>query len=182
MISRPGALAIGPLHYRAKADNARFAAYLLSQLSPADWLPAAAAEVGYHGTAAIALKEAFSREAALALELIVKAVIALKIERGTAPKHVDRVRPIHDVPKLLVDAELPPPSNNDQLRLLIVKQLLIWSSRYAAPKKDTDTLRDIKDVDAFFPPGLHVRRYPPLDWQNFDRLYQIAFSGLRGVP
>lgn len=67
-----------PLHYLAKANNARFAAYILSRDLPGVSLAKEATEAGYHGTPNIALHEAFRREAAIALELIVKAVIAEK--------------------------------------------------------------------------------------------------------
>jgi hypothetical protein len=170
-----------PLAYWAEADNARFAAYLLSREMPAGYLPEAAAHVSYYGTPSIAIGEAFMREAALAIELIVKATIAGKIERGEAPKHVVRVRPVHDVPTLWTDAGLPALSQDDRRRLLLVKSLLTWSGRYAAPKKDEDVYKEREEDEAIMTggkprSGLRLVRHVAFDWDNFDRLYQIVLQ------
>jgi hypothetical protein len=60
-----------PLHFSAKADNARFAAYVLWTMGP-EARRRCAEQIGYDGL----LSEAFFREASLALELMIKAVIA----------------------------------------------------------------------------------------------------------
>jgi hypothetical protein len=181
-----------PLAFRAKADNARFVAYLLWQearkpplswpwnrphADPSETLSEAASKSGYYGTPSIAAHEGFLRESALALELIVKTVIAQKIELGCAPSGVVRVRPVHDLPRLWTDAGLPSLSREDQRRLLLVKWLLNWSGRYAAPKTDDQFYQEEAADDALRPPGL-LKRNVSWDWEDFDRLYQLAFSGL----
>jgi hypothetical protein len=87
-----------PLHFMAKADNARFVAYVLNQGLSAECTSRIKAAANYGGTPQVAMFEAFRREAAIALELIVKAVIAQNIESGVAPAHIVSVRPTHDVP------------------------------------------------------------------------------------
>jgi hypothetical protein len=109
-----------PLHYEAKADNARFVAYLLDQALSADCISQVKVGANYGGTPQVALYEAFRREAALALELIVKAVIAQRIEAENASRYVVSVRPVHDLPKLWQEASLPTLSNEDQRRLVKV--------------------------------------------------------------
>ena len=139
---------------------------------------------GYDGTPSIATGEAFDRESALALELIVKAVIAQKVEIGGGPKSVPAV---HDVPDLWVRAGLPALANDDRRRLLMVKSLLIWSGRYAAPKTDLWYYKEEAEFEALHPAprsrsdngkllfhSLSEMSFPLLDWENFDRLYQIA--------
>jgi hypothetical protein len=63
-----------PMHFAAKADNARFSAYLIATVSEEE-VRRAAGQISYGGTPHIALGEAFRREASIALELIIKAVI-----------------------------------------------------------------------------------------------------------
>jgi hypothetical protein len=184
-----------PLAFRAKADNARFVAHLLWQearkpplsswppwnrphADPSDALSDAAFKSGYYGTPSVAAHEGFLRESALALELIVKAVIARKIELGCAPPCVVRVQPVHDLPRLWTDAGLPSLSRQDQRRLLLVKSLLTWSGRYAAPRIDDQFYQEEAADAALRPPGL-LRTNVSWEWEDFDRLYQLAFSGLR---
>jgi hypothetical protein len=166
-----------PLGFWAKADNARFVACLLWQGGISDeCLSGAATRSGYHGTPLIATSEAFLRESALALELIVKAVIAQKIEVDGGAKAVPT---IHDVPVLWGKAALPALAVEDRRRLLRVKSLLIWSSRYAAPKSDFRYYQEEDDFEAVGPPaprfgGDFSSSHGILDWENFDRIYQIA--------
>jgi hypothetical protein len=172
-----------PLHFEAKASNARFVAYLLWRGISAECLSLAATSSDYDGTPSIATCEAFDRESALALELIVKAVIAKQVELGGGPKAVPAV---HDVPLLWGRAGLPALDNDDHYRLLKVKSLLTWSARYAAPKTDLQYHREMADFEALHPAprsrsdgklrlhNLSEMSFPLLDWENFDRLYQIA--------
>jgi hypothetical protein len=161
-----------PLGFWAKADNARFVAYLLWQAVPPESLSEAISRSNYHGTPSIALHEGFRRESALAFELIVKAVIAQKIELRIAPSNVRRVSAVHNLPRLWAEAGLPTLSNEDLRRLLIVKSLLSWSGRYAAPKTDDQFYQEKTDYEALGPPEpLYSKMW---DWENFDRLYQIA--------
>jgi hypothetical protein len=165
-----------PLHYWAKADNARFAAYLLRSGSCDD--KAAAAAVGYNGTTSIARGEAFRREASISLELIIKAAIAQRTESGVSSPEVQRVRETHDVMTLWRDAGLPALENRDQRLLLEVKTTLIWSGRYAAPRDD-DKYQDDLDLDDKLrggPARGKLSRILTLGWDDFDRLYQIALA------
>jgi hypothetical protein len=175
-----------PLHYWAKADNARFIAFILSHgLTTEHWANSAKA-AEYHGSTAIAAGEAFRREAALALELIVKAVIARKIECGLAPAHVTKVPMTHDVPKLWQAAGLPTLPTPDRLRLHHAKRILMWAGRYAAPKTDEQFHKELDEEEALKPPlppgGLRIEKDPPLlEWPSFNRLYLIALHALNSL-
>jgi hypothetical protein len=168
-----------PLHFLAKADNARFIAYLLAEELSFDCVSDAKAAVNYGGDPRMAMFEAFRREAAIALELIIKAVIAQRIESRITPPHIVRVEPTYDVPKLWQEAKLPKVSNEDRRRLVKIKEILLWSGRYAAPRNDKQgALLDAED-EALRPRArgqLFIREPLLLDWGNFDRLYQIANS------
>jgi hypothetical protein len=169
-----------PMHYWAKADNARFAAYSLWKMMQCEMREHAEA-VGYNGNPSIALNESFLREASIALELIIKAVIAQRVERGTAEAHVTKVRTTHDLASLWKDALLPPLPSEDQHRLLIAKRILYWAGRYAAPKEDQDydkeqaamnPLEDRKE----FGGRLKIIKSRSFDWDYVDRIYQIAMA------
>src|ERR1700675_349501 len=75
-----------PLHFEGRAANALHSA---SVLWNAD------------------VQEGFVREASIALELIVKAVIAQRLEVGEDLGGITRVPVSHNVPKLWSDANLP---------------------------------------------------------------------------
>jgi hypothetical protein len=74
-----------PLHYRAKADNARFAANAIVTLDQ-ETQQRCSEQISYRGDPRVSMGEAWFREAALALELIVKAVIAQRIAVVGAPE------------------------------------------------------------------------------------------------
>jgi hypothetical protein len=79
---------------------------------------------------------------------------------------------VHNLPRLWAEAGLPTLSNEDLRRLLIVKSLLSWSGRYAAPKTDDQFYQEKTDYEALGPPEPLYSKMG--DWENFDRLYQIA--------
>lgn len=141
-----------------------------------------AAEIDYGGDPNIALNEGFLREASIALELIIKAVIAARIERGTAKPGVVKVRLNHDLVSLWEDAELPVLQRGDLHRLMIAKRILYWAGRYAAPKKDADYAREEADMQ----PLLDTKQlgalllYQPrsLSWDDFNRIYEVASASL----
>ena len=165
-----------PLHYEARADNARFTAYLLHRGCAEEG--DAAKSIGYSGTAFIARDEGFRREAAIAIELILKAVIAARIEVGLAGNDVQSVRETHDVLALWQEAGLPGLGNRDERILLRVRTVLTWAGRYAAPKYD-DLYEEDLELDerlsgpktGLFSPALG------LSWEDVDRLYKIALAG-----
>lgn len=68
-----------PFHYKAKAGNAAFTARLLDSFSEEE-LTRAANKHEYNRSAGLAAQEAFRREAAFALESIIKANIAILIK------------------------------------------------------------------------------------------------------
>lgn len=162
-----------PLHYWAKANNAHYIAHILSCGQSTENLKAVATELGYGGTPTIATQEAFKREASIALELIVKAVIAFKIKLKISPQHVTRVRPTHDLEKLWVDAQLPKLNEEGLLVLLRAKSILIWSGRYAAPKTDDDFEKEQATESAIRHPANRSEIFS-IDWQNFNNVYQVA--------
>jgi hypothetical protein len=125
--------------------------------------------------------DSFRREAALALELVTKAVIAQRMELGLSPSHIVRVRPTHDLPELWKDAGLPELSREDQHRLMIATSILYWSGRYAAPKTD-----DVYDKEREREKGfenvvgklgdLQIYQARSFNWEDFDRIYTIAWN------
>ena len=110
-----------PLHYVAKTENARFAAYAIATLDQ-EAQKRCSDQIRYGGDPCLPMSEAFFREAALALELVIKAVIAQRIEVGLAMRHVVRVRPTHDLVVLWAEAELPSLPPADQHHLMIARQ------------------------------------------------------------
>ncbi len=169
-----------PLHYWAKAVNAHYTSYVLSHSISNDALEKAAEAMHYGGTPWVAVDESSRREAAIAIELIIKAVIARKVASGVAPKNVTHVRPSHDVVALWGEAGLPKLPVDDRRRLLRIKSLLYWSSRYAAPKSDKDADKEI-DADETLKgskenSGVLIEPMLSLGWDDFDRIYQVALS------
>ncbi len=167
-----------PLHFLAKADNSRFSAYVLWHVD-CDYLAAVAEQASYGGTPTVSTREAFRREAAIALELIIKAVIAQRIENQQAQQHITRVRPTHNLPGLWSDARLPKLPDPDYHRLLIAKSILIWSGRYAAPKSDKEfeherALQEPYEDIVSNNSNLKIRRPRSFGWEDFDRIYSIA--------
>ena len=172
-----------PLHFWAKADNARFTAHALWTL-PDPGQEKRARQINYNGNPAIATEEAFYREASVALELIIKAVIAQRVEIGIAMRHVVKVRATHDLVSLWKDAQLPALSSGDAHRLMIAKQTLYWAGRYAAPLKDEDFEKEKSDMASledrlpFGTSNIFIITPRSFSWEDFDRIYQIAAESL----
>ena len=158
-----------PLHYHARADNARYCAWSLWTLMDSELYPDVR-KAGYGGNPAIALHEGWIRERSLALENIVKAVIAQNAETDGDPKPP---RPTHNVSQLWDEARLPKPDRDNRARLILTWQALQWSGRYAAPNRGSDGQRT--DVErATKVKGSMLQRQPSFGWEEFDALYQLA--------
>ena len=71
--------------------------------------------------------------APLALELIIKAVIALRLENGEDLGSVTKVPANHMIPELWSQARLPQLSRDDYGRLIKARIYLRWAGRYPAP-------------------------------------------------
>lgn len=174
-------------HWATRAEKARFAAYLLWYSRDTARLNDVIQQCRYtNGDADLAVIEAFRRESAVALELIVKAVIAMRLERREASSD-ERVPANHDIPRLWKEASLPELQQEDQYRLLLTKSVLIWSGRYETPRtekawQDQNQAFD-KLVEVPSTPGTLVVRSPiTIGWPDFDRLYQIARTRLIQAP
>jgi hypothetical protein len=181
------------MHYWAKADNARFCAYSLWTAAQDERKGEAqkvangrsnehVSAIAYGGAPWIALNEGYRREASIALELIIKAVIAQRIEGGVASPQVTKVRTTHHLASLWNDAMLPALPREDQHRLLIAQRILFWAGRYAAPKKDEDyekeseammSFEDRRDSGTF-----KIVKGRSFSWDDVDRIYQIAAASL----
>jgi hypothetical protein len=127
--------------------------------------------------------EAFRRESAVALELIVKAVIAKKLRARRADPSTEGVPATHDLPKLWRDAGLPSLPDSDLYRLQLAKSVLMWAGRYATPRtakyweqenREFKVLEDLRSDRS----GFRFRKPIGMDWEDFDRLYQIAHQAL----
>lgn len=164
-----------------KADNARFAALALAQLTD-DAALKVAEVVNYHGTTSVALNEAFLREASIALELIVKAVIAQTLELRNADPAIVGVPPTHDLPALWLEAGLTSVSLEDQYRLFRFKTILIWAGKYPTPKservweKEMDVFRRLEEP--LKSDGKLFLNPISCSAEDFDRLYKIAETRL----
>lgn len=171
-------------HWDTSAAKAWFSAYVLWHMRCESELKALAVEAGHQGgDAGLAIGEAFRRESAIALELVMKAVIARKMrERGADPAK-EGVPATHDLPKLWSDAGLPALQREDQYRLLLARRVLVWSGRYATPRSVRAWEDENRDFEAIeYPksvPRKFVFRAPiTIDWTAFDRIYRIARSFL----
>jgi hypothetical protein len=173
-------------HWDSSAKKARLSAFLLWQtLEPAK-LAALQHDADYSsGDADLALSEGFRRESAVALELIIKAVIAKKMElRYDASS--DRVPATHDIPSLWRKAGLPELDRQDKYRLHMFKSILNWSGRYATPKTAKAWAQENREFSALddpaLPKGKFVLTTPILTgWEDFDRLFQVAAVELHGL-
>jgi hypothetical protein len=94
-----------------------------------------------------------------------------------------RIRATHDVPALWRDAGLPQFSNEDQRILVRAKWLLQWRSRYAAPNSDKQIMQEQSDHGELGPGilGGLLADKPRIDWDNFERLHQLALKDLRDI-
>lgn len=173
-------------HWSTTADKAWLVAFLLWQSRDPVRVAQLEQDASYHhGDAALALSEGFERESAVALELIIKAVVAKQLElRGGMP--AERVPATHDIPKLWEQARLPALDEADCYRLLLFRQTLTWSGRYGTPRSVKAWVEENEAFRHFDPPMRPGRtivfRTPiTIGWDNFDRLYQLAKQGLTAL-
>ena len=171
-------------HWRPSAEKAHFSAFLLWNMQDSTMLNDVIRECDYrNGDANLAVTEAFHRESAVALELIIKAVIAGQLQARGADPEKEGVPANHDIPKLWCEATLPELGREDKYRLLLVKSVLMWSGRYATPRTWQAWAEENKAFDMLEDPppkpGTYVIRTPiTLGWSDFDRLYQMAKAHL----
>ncbi len=171
---------IAPAHWSGRAANARLSAAAMWQLQDdGDFARAVPASVGYGGTPSIAYSEAFHREAGVALELIIKAVIAQHMTMRRADPATESVPATHDLPALWSEAGLGKLGREDQYRLLVFRSVLTWSGRYATPRTVEAWERENEAFRVLEPPRdsegrLRIIHPIPCGWPEFDCLYQVA--------
>ncbi len=171
-------------HWVSRAENARLSACFLWQSRQPEETAAAVATCDYGGSPQVALSESYLRESAIALELIVKAVIARRMTARGADPSIEGVPTTHDLPALWKEAALPVLEREDQLRLLRFKSVLVWAGRYATPRSEKAWEEERRAQQPFEnrpPQGsqLRARKVTALGWDEFDRLYKIAAEELR---
>lgn len=167
-------------HWPTSAQKARFAAFALWRLRDKSLVADVVRECGYAGgDADLAVTEAFFRESAVAIELIIKAVIAKKLILANADPAAVGIPATHDILALWSEAGLPKLSHEDNYRLLLFKSILTWSGRYPTPKsvkaweEENKAFAKLDDPPA--EPGRMLFRKPiATGWPEFDRLYQMA--------
>jgi hypothetical protein len=146
-----------PLHFEGRAAGALRAALVLSNAR---------------------LFDAFAREGSLALELIIKAVIAQRLEVGEVLTGITMVPASHNVPKLWADAKLPELPRDDKGRLIKARINLMWAARYPAPLKDADGERDHAELWEHTydqdPTSPLFRTPHTFVWDDVDRIYSVA--------
>ena len=167
-------------HWDSSAAKARFAAYVLWHMQDVSRHVELARECGHtSGDSGLAISEAFRRESAIALELVVKAVIAKNLRTRAADPATEGVPPTHDLPKLWRKASLPALSGDDAFRLQLVKSVLLWAGRYPTPRNVKAWEDESREFDALESPSRDKARFQfrtpiTIGWEDFDRLYQIA--------
>jgi hypothetical protein len=171
-------------HWDSNAAKARFAAYVLWRMRDISRHADLARECGHgRGDTGLALSEAFQRESAIALELVVKAVIASKLRARDADPATEGVPATHNLSNLWREAGLPALSSEDLYRLQLVKSVLTWAGRYATPRSVKAWEEENKEFDALENPTRDKTKFvfrTPITfgWEDFDRLYQIAHQAL----
>jgi hypothetical protein len=166
-----------PLHFWQRSNNARAAAWALWSL-PEGSIPFDE-QIGYDGTPRVALYEGFRREAAISIELVIKAVIARQLELGCAKGSTSEVPQSHDIPKLWDVANLPKLDLSGRRLLVSVKWILIWSGRYPAPTNDRSRIQQEAEFDALAPPfkgTFRIQKIQGFGWPEFEILWKPAAS------
>jgi len=167
-------------HWDSSAAKARFSAYAFWKLRDDTRISEMADQCAHQrGDASLAVSETFRRECAIALELVVKAVIARRFRSQPTSQGIPAT---HDLPQLWNEAQLPRLPKEDLYRLQLVKSWLMWSGRYATPR----TVEAWEKENAEFgvledPPKQRFGFSTPIaiGWNEFDRLYQLAAEKLR---
>jgi len=157
---------IAPAHWWGRAENARLSAAAMWQLQDGgDFARTLSASVAYGGSPSIAYREAFMREAAIALELIIKAVIAQRLVTRCADPATEGVPPNHFLPTLWGMAGLMKLGREDRYRLLRFESVLIWSGRYAAPRTEKAWMetgkRKVHGTESASGQGRAAAHHPP---------------------
>lgn len=149
-----------PLHYEARASNALYCASVLDKAEG-------------HGT-----YEGFVREASIALELMVKAVITQRLEVGEDLGMITKVPASHNVPQLWADAKLPTLPPDDYGRLVRARVYLMWAGRYPAPNKDEHGYRDDADLWEHAYERMSnfqlLRKPHSFNYDDIDRIFGVA--------
>ena len=171
-------------HWESRAENARLSACFLWQFREREETAEVVTVCDYGGSPAVALYEGYIRESAVALELIVKAVIARRMTAQGADPAMAGVPTTHDLPALWKEAALPVLEREDHLRLLLFKSVLVWSGRYATPRSKKAWEEERKAQQPFEnrpPENSKLRGIVPtsITWEDFDRLYKVAAEELR---
>lgn len=172
------------LRYWNAAENARLSARVL-WLTSEDTANGISEDISGSFNSS-ALIEAFNRESAVALELVIKTVIAQRIENGTARRDVTKVRPTHDLRVLWGEASLPALPKDDLGRLIHAKYVLLWTGRYPAPRRDEQYDEMSEELKTFkVVVGKLGKRNLVADlkfaWDDFDRIYQTAADVFRAI-
>jgi len=169
-----------PSHFHARARNARFsAAFLWRAMDNAD-CSYLAEEISYGGNPKMALYASFQREAAISLELIIKAVIAIQIERGVAAQHVNDLRATHDLTTLWRDAGLPKLAKPEQRCLVYAKQIMLWAGRYPTPTREDAYEREEAEMEGLHEVVGRLGKFPIIQaggymtWETVDKVFSFA--------
>jgi hypothetical protein len=171
-------------HWATSARKARLAAFGLWRMRDGTLLADAVKEIGYAGgDEELAIMEAFRRESAVALELVIKAVIANRLIAARADPATAGLPATHDIPDLWAQARLPKLESDDRRRLLIFKSILMWSGRYSTPRTVEAWEKENAEFDKLDDPPVApnqfvIRKHLPMGWPEFDRLYQMAAAQL----
>ena len=165
---------LSPLGFWSKADGARYVAYCIWTLRCGTLIDPAPIG-GDIGGAKDALFWGWLRESSLALELIIKTVLAEKERLKDRPSSVPSS---HNVSQLWKMADLPKTSWEQEYHLRSAHLVLQWFGRYSAPRKggiDLFEMRDSLRPRVKLGNG-QIPKPITMGWENFDTLYQTAQS------
>ena len=163
---------MSPTALWSRADGSRYVAYCIWTLRQGQTIDPEPIGGDLEG-AKEALFWGWLRESSLALELILKSVLAqTKLDQESAPS----VPSTHNVPQLWKMAGLPKTSWQQEYFLASAYQVLSWAGRYSAPRKGThDLFENRESIRPRIKLGRGTTPAPvKMDWDSFDTLYQIA--------
>ncbi|WP_443970345.1 hypothetical protein [Sphingobium sp. CR28] len=167
------AIRANPTEFWSKADGARYIAYCLWTLRHGQIIDPSPIGGDIEG-AHTALFWGWLRESSLALELIVKAVLAQIGYRKEVPAKIPST---HNIPQLWKMAGLHRTSEQQEYFLATAHQTLSWAARYPGPLKGAPDLFEPREsLGRRISVSVESTFSRKTRWDTFDELYQIAQS------
>lgn len=167
------------------AHSARYAEYALWRLDTVETLRHSVFDSETMRTEmdVTTLHEAWHREAAIALELVIKAVMVSN-NQGKPTEEVYKTFSHHDLPKLWAQAKLPPLCMHDNHTLEMLREVVEWSGQYPMPRSAQAVEKSwtrVREADTRYPQGSLTPKRPLIYiWADVIRLYEVAWTAVNG--